>query len=287
MQRHAASSGLTVTLVNSSATRGPDAPFPLVRYPLPPYFDELPVNHQGDFGSFAVLAEYGGLYLDTDVLVLHDLSPFINLLKRFQFIGFGGHIYDEGVHHGLMVARPDAEILARAYHAALSVYEQEGDCAGSKCAHIEGLHWLSTLDAFSREAKVLHRLQDKPSSSCAYARLPTRHFEPGMHEHQNYCSNRVNDAFRAALASSDGLSRDSEAERFLASTMAASISGVLRVTHLSTTKSLTASLNNCPLLNFLISVSEGSPNITVLRKVSSYATGAWEQVVQDFSPRLQ
>lgn len=291
-RRHGAAAGLEVTLVNSSATRGPGAPFPLRRFPLPPYFDALPINHQGDFGSFAVLAEYGGIYLDTDVLVLHDLAPFWALLRRFQFVGFGGHIYDEGVHHGLMAALPGAEVLVRTYHAALGVYESEGGCGGATCTRLGGLRWLSTLDAFSREAKAL--LHSRPSLGprpppCAYARLPTRHFEPGMREHQDMCSPRVNAALAAAESGSGGGGggRDAEAERFLVSTMAAAVSGVLRVVHLSTTKSESGNgkeFSQCPLVDFLWGVARGAPNATLVQAVAASAVGGWEQAVQDFMP---
>jgi hypothetical protein len=296
--RHAASAGLRVTLVNSSATRGPHAPYPLRRFPLPPYFDALPVNHQGDFGSFALLAEYGGLYLDTDVLVLHSLAPYLALLARYQFVGFGGHIYDEGVHHGLMAARPGAEVLARAYAAALAAYEREGGCAGATCAHVGGLRWLSTLDAFSAQARAyLHGPRAELGAArapCAYARLPTRHYEPGMWEHQDMCAPRLGGALARAAAGGGGgggggaHEGDAQAARYLASTMAAALSGVLRVVHLSSTKSGVghgAPLEACPLLAWLVGVSEGRAGGEALaRAVAARAVGAWQQTVQDFAP---
>ena len=84
--------------------------------------------------------------------------------------------------------------------------EREGGCGGSTCTHLGGLRWLSTLDAFSREAKAL--LHSRPSLGprpppCAYARLPTRHFEPGMREHQDMCSPRVNAALAAGFRTGD------------------------------------------------------------------------------------
>ena len=279
--------GVRVTLVNSSATRGPGAPFPLLRFPLPPYFDALPINHQGDFGSFAVLAEYGGLYLDTDVLALHSLAPFLTLLRRFQFVGFGGHIYDEGVHHGMMAARPGAEVLARAYHAALAAYAVEGGCAGSTCSRVQGLKWLTTLDAFSREAKAfLHGAPEllPAHAPCAYARLPTRHYEPGMWEHQDMCAGRLREAMGEGGAAA---AADPQAARYLASTMAAAATGVLRVVHLSTTKSGEGRglpLEQCPLLQFLMGVSLGRTDMALAQRVASGAVGAWQQQVQDFMP---
>ena len=277
---------LRVTLVNASSTRGAGAAFPLRRFPLPPYFDALPVNHQGDFGSFALLAEFGGLYVDTDVLVLHSLEPYVRLLARYQFIGFGGHTFDEGVHHGLMAARPGADVLARAYHAALAAYASEGGCAGATCARLGGLRWLSTLDAFSREAKAfLHGAPElAPRPPCAYLRLPTRHYEPGLIEHQDMCLPRFAAVVRG---DADAVAADPEAARYVASTMAAAAAGVLRVTHLSTTKGGAGRgepLEQCPLLGFLLGVSLGRPDLAAVQRVAGSAVGAWEQVVQDFIP---
>jgi hypothetical protein len=46
-----------------------DAVMQMRTFPLPPFFPKLPFNLKGDLGSFALLAEYGGIYLDADLLV--------------------------------------------------------------------------------------------------------------------------------------------------------------------------------------------------------------------------
>lgn len=84
-----ARSSFAVTNVNASLVRNTGSMFFLKHYPLPPYFDALPVNHQGDFGSIALLAEFGGVYVDTDVLLLHDIRPYVALLRSVEFVGFG------------------------------------------------------------------------------------------------------------------------------------------------------------------------------------------------------
>ncbi len=269
---------LRVAVVNSSATRGPDAPYPLRRFPLPPYFDALPWNHQGDFGSFAVLAEYGGVYLDTDVLLLHSLEPYVRLLERSEFFGFGGHSYDEGVHHGLMAARPGARVLARAYAAALAVYEAEGGCAGATCANVGGLRWLSTLDAFS---SVVRGLVAQP---CAYARLPTRHFEPGTVEHEDMCAPALNEALTGSTAAA---AVDPSIIRYLAATLSAAASGVLRAVHMSTTKGnwgRAVGFEGCALVKSLWGVSMGKPDMKLIRSVTGRAAGTWNQVAGNFMP---
>lgn len=304
MQRHAAPA-LRVAIVNSSATRGAGARFPLRRFPLPAYFDALPVNHQGDFGSIAMLAEYGGVYLDTDVLVLHDLAPWVDLLARYDFVGFGGHSFDEGVHHGLMAARPGAEINVRAYHAALAAYAEEGGCAGDACARVEGLGWLSTLNAFAREASLMRADAGK---ACAYARFPTRHYEPGVAEHQDLCLPEFEEVLRPVTGggpASEGAIAPGEtwreapavdattAARFVVSTMAAAVVGTLRVVHLSVSKRTTARrfpdwrgqpLAHCPLVGYLANVSAGVADVRAAQRVGTGALDAWQQRVGDFGP---
>jgi hypothetical protein len=127
VRRHAGD--VPVVTVSAAMTRGPHAPVPLLRYPLPTYFDALPINHQGDFGSIALLAEHGGAYLDTDLLVLRDLAAYMSLLNTYAFVGFGGNREgDEAVQHGVMLSRPGSTYAVRGYEYALRVYEGKGGC---------------------------------------------------------------------------------------------------------------------------------------------------------------
>ena len=299
--RHA---GIPVAVVNSSATRGAGAPYPLHRFPLPPYFDDLPWNHQGDFGSFALLAEYGGVYLDTDMLVLHSLAPYLARLDRFEFVGFGGHSYDAGVHHGMMAARPRSYLLERVYLAALAAYEAEGGCAGSTCTRKSHLRWLTTLDAFSREARALRR--EGPRRRCAYARLPTRFFEPGMGEHQSLCTPALEGVFSAAGWTPPAAPNDTtgvggaeaapapQDHAFVVATMQAAHSGSLRLVHLSPSKgeyatrypghALVPLLQHCPLVGYLLNVSTGVDDVGLLRRVAAGGVDAWEQRVYEVMP---
>lgn len=300
MRRHAEPL-LRLSIVNSSATRGTDAPFRLRRFPLPSYFDDLPVNHQGDFGSFALLAEFGGVYLDTDMLLLHGLGPFLNLLERYEFVGFGGHTGDRGVHHGLMAARPRSEVLVRTYSAALAVYAELGGCAGLTCPRREKLGWLATLEAFSREAAAMQRSSGAAAAaSCRYARLPTRHFEPGTREHDSMCLPAFATVFGNARAgAADAQHRAPqqapvEEARYVSAVLQAALLGTLRVVHLSPSKYEYASrfpdwrkeprLEHCPLLHFLLNVSEGRADIALAQRVGAENVDVFEQREGDFWP---
>jgi hypothetical protein len=111
-----------------------------------------------------------------------------------------------------------------------------------------------------------------------------------MHEHQNVCSDRVNAAFAAAradgAAAAGARAGDAPALRFIVSTMSAALSGALRVVHLSTTKSESAgrAFSECPLLDFLVGVSNGTPDLGLAQLMTASAVGVWEQEVQDFMP---
>ncbi len=177
--RHAAGA-FDVAVVNASTA-------PLSVFPLPSYFSALPINHQGDFGSMALLAEHGGLYLDADVLVLHPLRPLLALLERTEFVGYGGHNrLLHGVHHGFMLARPRSAFAVRGYASALRAYERVGGCSQARgtCATPQALGWLGTLEAFEPAAEDARAPVD---GLCRLAVLPARFFEPGLAEHEDLC----------------------------------------------------------------------------------------------------
>jgi hypothetical protein len=299
MRRHAEPL-LRISIVNSSATRGANAPYRLRRFPLPSYFDDLPINHQGDFGSFALLAEFGGVYLDTDMLLLHGIGAHLRLLERFEFVGFGGHSGDRGVHHGLMAARPRSEVLMRTYRSALTVYAELGGCSGVTCAHREKLGWLATLEAFSREAAAMQLGSGAAAAaSCRYARLPTRHFEPGTREHESMCLPAYETVFRGAHAgafdlAAGGPPAPAEAAHYVSAVLQAALLGSLRVLHLSPTKYEYASrfpgwreaprLEHCPLLHFLLNMSEGRTDLALAQRVGFGNVDVFEQQEGDFWP---
>lgn len=314
VRRHTALPLRGVSIVNSSATRGAGAPFRLRRFPLPSYFDDLPVNHQGDFGSFALLAEFGGVYLDSDMLVLHPLEPIVRLLERFEFVGFGGHTGDRGVHHGLMAARPRSEVLARAYHAALTVYAELGGCAGATCAHRERISWLTTLEAFSREAAAMQRDSlaaaggdatsgEAVSASCRYARMPTRHFEPGLSEHDGMCHAAYEAVFlNANIGTSGGgtsggaaaVAPPAKEAQYVSAVLQSALVGTMRVLHLSPSKHQYPArfpgwrseprLAHCPLLLFLLNISEGRTDLELAQRIGAENIDVFEQREADFWP---
>ena len=51
--------------------------------------DKLIIAHRVDYYRVLLLNKYGGLYLDTDIIVLNDLGDIIDKLRDNDYIGFG------------------------------------------------------------------------------------------------------------------------------------------------------------------------------------------------------
>lgn len=72
------------------------------------YLQKLEIPQKVDYYRVALLYKYGGLYLDSDVLVLRDPFEVVAKLKNYDFVGFGctGGPCDDGY------GRPSNWILA-------------------------------------------------------------------------------------------------------------------------------------------------------------------------------
>lgn len=53
------------------------------------YIDKLIIAHKVDIYRIMLLYKYGGIYLDSDIIVMRDLSDIIEQLKKYDFVGFG------------------------------------------------------------------------------------------------------------------------------------------------------------------------------------------------------
>lgn len=51
--------------------------------------DDMSIAHKVDIYRIMLLYKYGGLYLDADIICLKSLTPIIDKLKEYDFIGFG------------------------------------------------------------------------------------------------------------------------------------------------------------------------------------------------------
>ncbi|HEY0024929.1 MAG TPA: hypothetical protein VGB24_18590 [Longimicrobium sp.] len=79
----------------------------------------LGVPHRADFVRAFLLARYGGLWIDSDCLVMRPLGPVLELAREH---GFVGHRERSGlVSNGFMAARPGSRIAQALYHRVCGV----------------------------------------------------------------------------------------------------------------------------------------------------------------------
>jgi mannosyltransferase OCH1-like enzyme len=61
------------------------------------YLENIPENlfklkeiaHIADYVRVALLVKYGGIWLDSDCILLKDMNPIFNLLKKYEYVGYG------------------------------------------------------------------------------------------------------------------------------------------------------------------------------------------------------
>lgn len=52
---------------------------------------KLSIPQKADYIRICILKEYGGMWLDSDIIVYKSLKPLINKLEKYDYIGFGCH----------------------------------------------------------------------------------------------------------------------------------------------------------------------------------------------------
>ena len=190
----------------------------------------------------------------------------------------------------------------QAYKDSLELYARIAGCVGSSCTRIGELPFYATVSVLSLAATSLRaRGQD-----CALARLPTRHFEPGVcaaplrcNEYQDLCATGISEAFIAVRGIVSGLGAPTnlpdENVCFVAAIIKEVHVGVIRALHLSNTKQRYSlqypedpALIHCPLLAFLLEIALGrvstAEELAVVRAAADRATGCWSQQKGDFLP---
>jgi hypothetical protein len=79
----------------------------------------LCVAHRADFIRSYLLRKHGGLWIDSDCIVIKDLQPWLNRLAQYEFIGYKerqGH-----VANNFMAARPGSSIATEYYRRICSL----------------------------------------------------------------------------------------------------------------------------------------------------------------------
>ena len=52
---------------------------------------QMNIQQKVDYIRYILLYKYGGIWIDADTIVIKDLTPIINKLKKYDFVGFGCH----------------------------------------------------------------------------------------------------------------------------------------------------------------------------------------------------
>ena len=79
-------------------------------------FSNLQIAQKVDYYRIALLYNYGGLYMDMDILVLKDLSEIVDKLDKYDFVGFGCTGYKCKYGYGkpsnwLLASKPKTDLM--------------------------------------------------------------------------------------------------------------------------------------------------------------------------------
>lgn len=91
-----------VTDVSFQKMWKPDTPIDL---------SSLKPQHRADYIRVYLLREFGGLWLDTDVIVLRPLQIFTSLLAQHEFVGYGFFHGEDRVTNAIMASLPRGEFI--------------------------------------------------------------------------------------------------------------------------------------------------------------------------------
>lgn len=79
-------------------------------------FNSTKIAQKVDFFRILLMYKYGGIYIDVDILVLKDLKPIYDKLKKYDYVGFGctGLICKYGFNrpsNWLLCSRPNTKLM--------------------------------------------------------------------------------------------------------------------------------------------------------------------------------
>lgn len=73
-------------------------------------FNDLKIAQKVDYYRVMLLCKYGGLYIDSDMIVMKDLYEIIEKLEAFDFVGFSRYSLDKEYH--ITYGKPQNWIMA-------------------------------------------------------------------------------------------------------------------------------------------------------------------------------
>ena len=92
------------------------------------YLSNLKIAHKVDIYRIMLLKKYGGMYLDSDIIVMKNPIEIIEKLDKYDFVGFGctGIICKYGYgspSNWLLASRPNTELMNNILNSQLKILE--------------------------------------------------------------------------------------------------------------------------------------------------------------------
>ncbi len=89
------------------------------------YDNNLKIQHKVDYYRILLLKKYGGLYLDSDTIVMRSPIEIIKRLDKYDFVGFGCTgltcTYGYGIpSNGVMASRPNGALISETHKMIVS-----------------------------------------------------------------------------------------------------------------------------------------------------------------------
>jgi len=93
------------------------------------YMKDLIIAHKVDIYRIMLLYKYGGIYLDSDIIVLKDPVEIIDKLKKYDFVGFGCTGYECKNGYGnpsnwLLASRPNTNLMGNILNKQLEIIKK-------------------------------------------------------------------------------------------------------------------------------------------------------------------
>jgi phosphorylcholine metabolism protein LicD len=123
------------------------------------YMNNLIIAHKVDIYRIMLLYKYGGIYLDSDIIVLKDPFEIMNKLKKYDFVGFGCTGYECKNGYGnpsnwLLASRPNTNLMGNILNKQLEIIENNKKLDYHDIGKI--LIWEELDNLFKQEYEYYH-----------------------------------------------------------------------------------------------------------------------------------
>ena len=109
---------------------------------LPDYFYDLQPAHQADFVRVSVICDYGGIWLDSDTLVMDDLKSLFDIIKNQD--GFFILENNENLSNGVFGSKPNTKLMIEWKKQIINILNNKNKNKNINWTEIGG-HLLETI----------------------------------------------------------------------------------------------------------------------------------------------